>query len=95
MGPGGNYLIGWNDIAAEWELQASHKLGGEVLPEQLHAVQGEDLALITCIGEGANMVDGKEAKVSIRSSTVFRKRDGVWKAISHQTDKLPYLKPAS
>lgn len=95
MGPGGNYLTGWKDIAAEWELQASRKLGGEVLPEQLHAVQGEDLAMITCVEKGTNIVDGKPATVSIRSSTAFRKRDGVWKAISHQTDKLPYLESAN
>jgi ketosteroid isomerase-like protein len=91
MGPGGDYLIGWNDIEKEWDLQASRKLGGKVEPSRLHTIEGDDFAMITCVEVGSNVVNGKSATVSIRSSTVFRKRNGVWKAVSHQTDKLPYL----
>ena len=91
MGPGGNYLKGWDAIGAEWDLQTSRKLGGVVTPTDVHIIVGGDLALLNCIESGSNIVDGKEAIVNIRSSTVFRNENGVWKAISHQTDMLSFL----
>ncbi|MGA0286477.1 MAG: YybH family protein [Phycisphaerales bacterium] len=91
MGPGGDYRIGWGDIAKEWDRQASKNLGGKVDPTRLHFVEGGDFALLTCMETGTNEVDGRTTTVSLRTSTVFLKRDGVWKAISHQSDTLPYL----
>jgi hypothetical protein len=29
--------------------------------------------------------------VEIRSSTTFRKEEGAWKAVEHQTDLLPHV----
>lgn len=95
MGPGGDYLIGWSEIEKEWDLQASRKLGGKVEPSRLHIVEGDELAMITCVEVGTNVVDGKPTTVSIRSSTGFRKEHGSWKVISHQTDTLPFLENAS
>ena len=74
----------WNDVAAL-------KLGGRVLPKQLHPAIGGDLALITCAESGENVVDGAAEEVGIRSSTVFRKEEGAWKVIAHQTDLLRYM----
>jgi len=31
--------------------------------------------------------------VQLRSSTVFRQEQGVWKVIAHQTDLLGYMNP--
>lgn len=94
MGPGGDYLVGWADIEKEWDLQASRTLGGKVEPKDLNTIEVGDMALINCVEVGTNVVDGKEATVSIRSSTVFRRHHGMWKVIAHQTDKLPYLEAA-
>lgn len=91
MGPDGKYLIGWADISAEWDRQAALVLGGRVEPTRLRSVVGADLVVITCVEAGAND-NGIEGKtVSIRSSTVFRREGGAWKAIGHQTDPLPYV----
>lgn len=92
MGPDDLYLIGWENIWQMWDTVASRKLGGRVIPQQLHTVCGTDMAVITCIESGENEVDGKAETVRIRSSTVFHKRNGVWKIIGHQTDLLGYLK---
>jgi len=91
MGPNGLYLIGWETIEQEWNTQAANKLGGHVTPQQLHTVIGGDLAVITCIESGENIVNGKKETVQIRSSTLFRKEDGAWKVIGHQTDPLGYM----
>ena len=91
MGPDGLYLIGWEKIEQEWNTQTANKLGGRVTPQQLHTVVGDDLAVITCIESGENIVNGKNETVQIRSSTLFRKENGAWKVIGHQTDPLKYM----
>jgi ketosteroid isomerase-like protein len=35
--------------------------------------------------------DGKEQKVMIRATNLFRKEGGDWKMIGHHTDLLPHL----
>ena len=34
MGPGGGFLVGWNDVRQVWEEQAALKLGGKVEPHE-------------------------------------------------------------
>lgn len=94
MGPNGLYLIGWGLIEQEWNAQAAALLGGRVTPENLHIVVGADLAVVTCVEVGENVVDGHTETVRIRSSTVFRKEAEGWKVIGHQTDLLGYMSPA-
>ncbi len=91
MGPNGRYLVGWGDIEQEWDAQTAKKLGGRVTPRQVHTIVGADLAVVTCIESGENVVDGKTETVDIRASTVFRKEDDGWKVVGHQTDLLQFL----
>jgi ketosteroid isomerase-like protein len=91
MGPSGEYSIGWNEIEKEWDKQAAAKLGGKVTPEKLHIVAGETLAFINCVEAGQNVVNGKVEPVKLRSSTIFRKENGAWKIVAHQTDLLGYM----
>ncbi len=91
MGPDGLYLIGWEKVGKMWEDVAAMKLGGRVIPEQLHTVVGADMAMITCVESGTNEINGKAETVRIRSSTVFHKRNDAWKIIGHQTDLLGYM----
>ena len=93
MGPNGLYLVGWQQIEQEWNAQAAAMLGGRVTPQKLRAVVGVDLAVINCVEAGENIVDGRTETVRIRSSTVFRKEEGGWKVIGHQTDQLGYMSP--
>jgi ketosteroid isomerase-like protein len=91
MGPSGEYSIGWNEIEKEWDKQAAAKLGGKVTPEKLHIVAGDTLAFINCVEAGQNVVNGKVEPVKLRSSTIFRKENGAWKIVAHQTDLLGYM----
>jgi ketosteroid isomerase-like protein len=92
MGPDGLYLIGWAAISDMWKNVANMKLGGAVIPKNLHTVIGSDISIFTCIEAGTNQVKGKSESVDIRSSTVFRKENNVWMVIAHQTDLLTFMR---
>ncbi|MBA4104376.1 MAG: DUF4440 domain-containing protein [Pirellula sp.] len=91
MGPDGSVNVGWNEVLANWEVQAKMKLGGEIRHELIMATVGQDLAVVQCREVGENVIDGKPVAVSLRATNVFRKENGAWKMIGHQTDKLPFL----
>jgi ketosteroid isomerase-like protein len=91
MGPDGSVNVGWNDVLANWEVQTKMKLGGEIRHELIMATVGQDLAVVQCREVGENVIDGKPIEVSLRATNVFRKKNGAWKMIGHQTDKLPFL----
>ena len=92
MGPGGGFLVGWNQVVATWEEQAARKLGGAVKAEGMRITAGRDLAIASNYEEGENTnAGGKPEKVSIRATNVFRKEGGKWKMIGHHTDLLPFL----
>ena len=91
MGPDGSVNVGWDDVLANWEVQAGMKLGGEIRHELIMATVGEDLAVVQCRELGENIIDGKPIEVSLRATNIFRKENGAWKMISHQTDQLPFL----
>jgi PAS domain S-box-containing protein len=91
MGPAGDYRVGWSEIDRAWDAQAAQKLGGRVTPTRINTVVGKDMAVVNCVERGDNIVDGKEERVEIRSSTAFRLEGGAWKAIGHQTDLLSHV----
>jgi len=91
MGPDGLRQLGWKAVLADWKTQAEKRLGGTVKMDQPQVQVGGIIGVITGIEVGENMVDGKPQKVSIRTTSVFRKEAGKWKMIGHHTDKLPYL----
>ena len=91
MGPDGSVNVGWDDVLANWEVQAEKKLGGEIRHELIMATVGHELAVVQCREVGENVIDGKPIAVSLRATNVFRKENGAWKMIGHQTDKLPFL----
>lgn len=91
MGPDGLRQLGWEAVLADWKTQAAKKLGGTVKMDQPQVQVGGSLGVISGIEVGENVVDGKSQKVSIRTTSVFRKENGKWKMIGHHTDKLPYL----
>lgn len=92
MGPAGGFQVGWEQIRSLWESQAELKLGGQVLPENVHTTVGRDLAIVNCLEVGSNVdAEGQVVQVSIRVTNIFRKENGEWKMIGHHTDLLPFL----
>lgn len=91
MGPAGGFRVGWTQVLADWQAQAALKLGGKVEPQEMRITAGRELAVVSNIEAGQNVVDGKTQTVTIRATNVFRKERGQWKMIAHHTDLLPYL----
>ncbi len=91
MGPTGDFLVGWKQVSAEWQDEAAHKLGGTVQPNGTRMTVGHDLAVVSTVEKGSNVVNGKPQNVSIRATNMFRKEGGAWKMIGHHTDLLPFL----
>ena len=91
MGPAGGLQVGWSQIEPYWDKQAARKLGGKVVAADVHVTASPQLAVAQYHEQGENVIDGKPQPVSIRSSTVFRRENGQWKVIHHQTDALAYL----
>ncbi len=93
MGPGGGFQIGWPQVFENWKKQAAMKLGGNVEPAEMHIAVGREIAVVQNYEKGTNInAQGKQEKVSIRATSIFRKEEGNWKMIGHHTDLLSYLK---
>jgi ketosteroid isomerase-like protein len=96
MGPAGGFQVGWQEVRANWEAQAALKLGGKVEPYDVRVIVGGDLAFVQCYEQGNNLdAEGKDLKVSIRATNLFRLENGEWKMIGHHTDLLPFLEKQS
>ena len=91
LGPDGTVNVGWRETLDNLQNQAEMNLGGDIRHEQIMVTVGRDLATMECWELGMNVVGGKQMEISLRATNVFRKEDGVWKLIGHQTDKLPFM----
>jgi ketosteroid isomerase-like protein len=93
MGPGGGFQLGWPQVFENLKKQAAMKLGGKIEPADMRITAGREIAVVQNYEKGTNTnARGKEEKVSIRATSIFRKEKGTWKMIGHHTDLLPYLK---
>lgn len=92
MGPGGGLRVGWEQVLADWKVAAAMKLGGTIIPEDMHMMVAQDIAVVQNYENGQNTnAGGKTQQVSIRVTNLFRKEDGQWKMVGHHTDLLPFL----
>jgi ketosteroid isomerase-like protein len=91
MGPGGGFLVGWDAVRKDWASQAAMKMGGSIKPAQVKITAGSDLATVSNMEEGANVVGGKKSVVSLRATSIYRKENGQWKMIGHHTDLIPRM----
>lgn len=91
LSPEGGILKGWKEIQKAWNRQANLNLKGEIEPQELHLIQEGNIGVAQNFEVGKNYVDGKPVEVRIRALNLFRKENGGWKMISHQTDLLPFL----
>lgn len=92
LGPQGGILIGWNQVLDAWTEQSEMKLEGKVEPHDFHYIIEKNMGISQGYEVGTNFINGKPQKIKIRAINIFRKENGQWKMILHQTDILPYLK---
>lgn len=92
LGPQGGILVGWNQILQAWKKQAQLKLHGKLNQQDIQIIKEGNIGIMQCFEVGTNTVNGKTEQVRIRALNIFRKENGKWKMISHQTDLLPFLR---
>lgn len=92
MGADGAYNVGWEQTYANWKRQAELKIGGKVMPKEINVNLATDSALVTkeVVQFGAGATDSPNTR--LRATSVFRKKDGQWKLISHHVDVIPQLR---
>lgn len=88
MSPFGELLVGWEPIRASWQEQANQHLGGRVEPEELHHFASDALGFVVGFERGSVQIDGAQAPVDIRATSMYRVEDGRWAMIGHHTDPL-------
>jgi ketosteroid isomerase-like protein len=89
MGPAGGYGVGWDAVRKDLASQAAMKLGGSIKPTQVKITAGSDLATVSNIEVGSNVIGGRKSAVSLRATSIYRKENGQWKMIGHHTDLIP------
>lgn len=60
-------------------------------PAQVKITAGSDLATVSNMEVGSNVIDGKKSVVSLRATSIYRKENGQWKMIGHHTDLIPAM----
>lgn len=91
LGPQGGILVGWNPVYEALKKQARLKLKGNLTLQDVHVIQEGNIGMMQCLEVGTNVMHGQSEQVRIRALSIFRKENGKWKMISHQTDLLPFL----
>ncbi|MBJ7391906.1 MAG: nuclear transport factor 2 family protein [Chthoniobacterales bacterium] len=89
MGPAGGYRVGWDAVRKDLASQAAMKLGGSINPTQVKITAGSDLATVSNMEVGSNVIGGRKSAVSLRATSIYRKENGQWKMIGHHTDLIP------
>lgn len=87
-GPFGPTQVGPDAVLANFEQEASRKLGGAVRVTEVQVYEGEDLGVTSCVehGEG-HTIDGKPASLEHRVTNVFRREADGWRMVRHHTDR--------
>jgi len=89
MGPAGGYRVGWGAVRKDWASQAAMKMGGSIKPARVKITAGSDLATVSNMEVGSNVIGGRKSAVSLRATSIYRKENGQWKMIGHHTDLIP------
>jgi ketosteroid isomerase-like protein len=85
--PTGEWLIGWDQVEAAWNLAASFGRkgnGGSRIRDVRVHVYG-DIAYTTAVFIAAPSFN----RVELNCTNILHKVDGVWKIIHHHPDRIP------
>jgi len=88
-GPTGALCNGRQAVMEEFAKEAAMGFAGILVADDRRYVESPEMGLLVCIERTNGMTrEGVALKLDIRSTTVFRKEKGHWRAIHHHTDRL-------
>jgi len=89
LGPTGAICTGRQAVMEEFAKEAAMGFAGILVADDRRYVESPEMGLLVCIERTNGMTrEGVALKLDIRSTTVFRKEKGHWRAIHHHTDRL-------
>ena len=89
LGPTGAICTGRQAVMEEFAKEAAMGFAGILVADDRRYVESPEMGLLVCIERTSGMTrEGVALKVDIRSTTVFRKEKGHWRAIHHHTDRF-------
>ena len=95
--PFGPPVRGWNEVSARLDLAAGNYRGGQDYEfENVSTVITPELAYTLEIERIRTRVGGSDdlSQVAIRTTTIFRREDGVWKVTHRHADPITSMRPA-
>ncbi len=92
LGAFGGVSVGQEEVKKHAATRAAFFQGGHNLTVDYKVKSCEgDFGYAVGIERFEAMVEGKETRVALRATTVFRREDGIWKIVHRQGDPLVYL----
>mgnify|MGYP006275524663 CR=1 FL=1 len=89
LGPTGVICRGRQAVMEQFAREASMGFTGTLVADGRQLVETAEMGLLVCTERTSGMTqDGEPLQRDIRSTTVFRKEQGQWKAVHHHTDRF-------
>jgi len=89
LGPTSAIHTGRAAVMAEFAREGAMNFRGTLRAEDRHLVESGNLSYLVCVERTSGMSQaGEPIAVDIRSTTVFRKEKGHWRAVHHHTDRF-------
>lgn len=87
LGPTGVICVGRQAVMEQFAREAAMGFGGTLVAEGRHYSESAEMGFLVCTERTSTMTrDGEPLQRDIRSTTVFRKEEGHWRAVHHHTD---------
>lgn len=89
LGPTGVITIGRDAVMQQFAREAAMGFEGTLRVDERHVVETPAMGLLICVERTSGLTrDGEPIAQDIRSTTVFRKDNGHWRAVHHHTDRF-------
>jgi ketosteroid isomerase-like protein len=89
LGPTGALCTGRAAVMAQFAKEAAMGFQGSLVADDRRLVEGPEMGYLVCIERTSGMTQaGETIQCDIRSTTVFRRENGHWRAVHHHTDRF-------
>jgi len=89
LGPTGVLCVGRQAVMEEFAKESAMGFKGSLVADERRLVETAEMGYLVCVERTSGMTQAGEAiRSDIRSTTVFRKEGGHWRAVHHHTDRF-------
>ncbi len=89
LGPTGVLCRGRAAVMEQFAREAAMGFRGTLVADERQLVESADMGYLVCIERTSGMTRaGETIQCDIRSTTVFRREEGHWRAVHHHTDRF-------